>query len=173
MAISNEVLKKYVLGQPYDSKLLYATINEIVYLVIRRHYSKYENDTELVSLGFFKATKSLSASHVNPGSVLTSYVYTGVRNEIGNYLKREAKFSKRELTQYDNCVNSQSVLGDYLAEDSLNSRLNVLYSNFKMLGFDFKINLKGLLDGSEKEISGYKRFVLKAAFLRELSNRGR
>lgn len=171
MSIDSENLKRFVDTGKCDQKLLFQTLNEIVLLVIIRFYSKYIDDSELFSIGISKATTLLMSKHVNSSKNIVSFVFSGVRNEIGNSLKKEKKYPSREISVYD--ADSTGTAGDNLcAMDSIERRVYEYESHFSELGIQTNLDFKGILDGREKEVKGYERFMLRAAFLWELSGEG-
>jgi hypothetical protein len=168
VAIDNTNLKLFVDHKSYDDNLLLETLKEIVFLVINRHYNKYIEDTELMSLGLFKAVDLLKSDHVNTNCNIVSFVYSGVRNELGNYIKKENRFVKRSLSFSDIGEEETAVTGRFFAIDSLQKRLSKFSSNFKKLGIPIDVNVQREARGIGREPKGYEKFALKAAFLWEI-----
>lgn len=168
MSIDSENLKKFVDTGQCNQKLLFQTLNEIVFLVIIRYYSKYVDDTEIKSIGISKAITLLMSKYVNTSMNIVSFIFSGVRNEIGNSLKKEKKFPSREISVYDS--DPRDMVQDSLcAMDSIERRINRYESHFSELGISIHVDLNEIIEGREKEVEGYERFMLRAAFLWELS----
>lgn len=169
MSIDSDNLKRFVDTGKCNQKLLFQTLNEIVLLVVIRFYNNYLDDTEVFSLGITKATTLLMSKHVSSSKNLVSFVFSGVRNEIGNFLKKEKKFPSREISLYDSLDSEETVNGQLLAMDSIRQRVDEYESNLLNLGISIHLDFREIIEGTGKEVEGYERFMLRAAFLWELS----
>ena len=90
-------------------------LKELVKLVIYKHFDKYiDNSTiydDLFSIGMETCLKALgSGKFVKGKGKLFSYLYTGVRNYIGNYLSKNSRliFVDDELLD---CMNHTGYTG--------------------------------------------------------------
>lgn len=100
--ISQQQLKLYVEGRNstpealaergYSPEGLADTIREITFVVINRYYKwNMANVEEMVSLAACKAISLLSSPHVESNKNLVNLLFTGIRNEIGNQIKKDMR----------------------------------------------------------------------------------
>lgn len=176
MAIDNENLVKYVKKEKYDPILLDQTITEVTLLVLKRHYSQCIYDDEMLAVGRFKAIMLLNSDYASTQKLLTSFIFSGIRNEVGNILKKNKK-GTRLLQQYGeaiicNCTTDHSY-SEYDENEILKQEVDKIVNNFKILGIDLTDNFERFFHAyDEKELKGYSEFVLRAAFGRSLIRRG-
>lgn len=173
MAIDDCNLRNYVKGHKYDQKLLDQTITELVLLVLKRHYQQYLFDDELQSVGRTKAIFLLNSEHVNSREKLVNFLYTGIRNEIGNTIKREKrgtglKFDYNDeivFEDYTTCSGSE----DQMALSNIIEHMEPIVENLEDLGFNLEIEgLKKLYELKYEELPEFEAFVVKAAIARSL-----
>ena len=82
----------FTMGKQYDSELFTKAVISLSEVVVSRHFAQsLVSREDLIAVGVEKAIRSLRASHFNPQSNIRGYLYTGIRNEVGNYLKREQR----------------------------------------------------------------------------------
>lgn len=91
-----------------DGKLILSeynleAINNLVEVVVNKHFALYNEQEELISVGFLKCLELLEGHEFDPlkyphKSALKNFLYTGIRNEVGNYLYHNRNSKKEFLT---------------------------------------------------------------------------
>lgn len=107
----DEVYKDGVLDlSPYNLQAL----DNLVSVVVNKHFSLYNETEELRSIGMLKCIELLEGREFDPElyphpSALKNFLYTGIRNEVGNYIYHN-KNSKKEVLVDESTQNySESV----------------------------------------------------------------
>lgn len=172
MSIDNENLKDYANGGSYDPKLLEQTIQEVTLLVLKRHFQQCLFDEEIQSIGKFKAICLLNADHANSKENLVNFLYTGIRNEIGNTLKKE-KRGTGIVVEYDEALSygvpgNCSGIEEMQVSNKINENLKVIIENMEDLGFNLRIREVNLYELEELELSELEVFAIRAAVARAL-----
>ncbi len=105
-----------------DDELLYKNLSDLCSIIISRHFYANHNEREdLMSVGIIKALEMLNAGHWDPfKGRLMSFLYSGIRNDMHNYLYRV----------------SREVLCDEYHDDSRNS---VSIEDSDVLSIDYKL----------------------------------
>lgn len=97
-----------------DQDLLASKLITLAEIVVRKHfYSSINEKEDLVSIGVLKALTMISEGKFSTkkGNFAT-FIYTGMRNDMHNYLYHQNKFN---LVDIDTMIESGS--GDYYFED--------------------------------------------------------
>ena len=86
-----------------DRELLGGKLMWLAEIIIRKHfYASYRDKDDLVSVAVLKALSMLESGKwdKDKGSILT-YIYTGMRNEIHNYLYHQNKFKTVDIDEME------------------------------------------------------------------------
>jgi len=82
----------------YDEDSLYDTLQDIIRLVMKRHFPMDDKDPrkeDVICIGLLKCIDLMNSDHIKPEGNVISMFYSGVRNSIGNSLKSEARKAKK------------------------------------------------------------------------------
>lgn len=111
------------LGNPDALAQKIMTLAEIV---VRKHFYASENEKEdLRSIGILKAYTMLSEGNFdNSKGNLATYLYTGMRNDMHNYLYHQNKFN---LTDIDNLIEDGSE-DTYFQDDTVYLEYGLVHS---------------------------------------------
>lgn len=78
-------------NRKYDPRAFLETLDDIIRVVIRRHFP-YGDYEEFRSIGLERCIKLLRSDYVDLQSKsLLNFLYTGIRNEISNYIRSRQK----------------------------------------------------------------------------------
>lgn len=88
----------YAAGKPHHGETLASCLQSIAEAVVSIHYSGYPGRKELISIGIEKALTLLKADFFDPRKNIRGFLYTSIRNEVGNYLRKEARSVAVEST---------------------------------------------------------------------------
>ena len=168
MVIDSENIRKYILHEPYDEHLLFSTLQDIARLVIHRHFSShlYRFD-DLESLGIEKAVVMLQRADTSVHKNLVNFLYTGMRNSIGNDIKRERRYSSQD--QVDPFFTMERAADIRMSDlrESMLFHLREIVSRMRALGFDPRSRIQSCLEGSLRDPVVFE--AVKVASFRALS----
>lgn len=78
-------------GRDYNAEVLTECLFSLSEAVVSIHYSGYWDREEMVSVGVEKALSLLKEPYFEPSKNIRGFLYTGIRNEVGNYLRRNSR----------------------------------------------------------------------------------
>ena len=109
----NEI-KSLALGAPYDGEKLLKSLRDICDTVCHKHFREHIGDHDLYDAAICRVTHLLCKGVVDfryPASKCFSYLYTTVRNVIGNCLKSQV----REVAVTEVYSTGKSISGESIA----------------------------------------------------------
>jgi hypothetical protein len=149
VTIDVENLKKYLHEEPYDQPLLLSTLTDIAQLVIFRHFSShvYRLD-DLVSLGIEKAVVMLKRPDVKTGAKLVNFLYTGMRNTIGNDIKKEKRCYCNDMQEaVHGPVDASSDICVCDLREALGCHVSEMSNRLRALGHDPRKQIRSFFNG--------------------------
>lgn len=146
MTIDVNTLKSYVRREPYNEKFLWQTIKEITALVIKRHFSSFGYRDDFFSVATLKALTLLKAPYAVANNNLINFLYTGIRNEIGNNLRGEKnrKAAEEGLAE-EQAPNRSFELQGSLAMQDFIKQVNLISCNFRLCGIEIQSEVEDFL----------------------------
>jgi len=104
LSIDADNVKRYIRtlrgeeGLEYDEDSLYDTLQDIIRVVMKRHFPMDDRDPrkeDVISIGLVKCLELMHSEHIRIDGNVISMFYSGIRNSIGNSLKSAARKSKK------------------------------------------------------------------------------
>lgn len=86
-----EAMLGFAAGEPHCSATLAAAIRSLSEAVVRTYFAKFSDQEELISIGMAKSLELLRNPKFDPSLNPRSFLYTGIRNEVGNHLRRSSR----------------------------------------------------------------------------------
>lgn len=90
-AQEREAMIAFAKGESYHQEALADGLRSLSEAVVSIHYPTFPERTELVSIGIDRAISLLKAPFFDPRKNIRGFLYTGIRNEVGNHLRKEAR----------------------------------------------------------------------------------
>lgn len=91
--LETKAMIAYSTGGTYDQEILAKCLTSLSEAVVSKHYGSYRGREDLVSSGVLKALCLLRAPFFDPKKNVRGFLYTGIRNEVGNLLRRDSRTS--------------------------------------------------------------------------------
>lgn len=131
--IDQEPLRSYLRGEMYDTALLESTIRDVIKVVYGRYYKGYpELKEELANVGMEKAISLLHSEHADPTKNLVNFLFTGIRNEMSNFIRRSQKVP---LVPLDEAMQvSGGISANFLEVDDFREVLSGVLKSFAFVG---------------------------------------
>lgn len=176
MAIDNQNLVNYVSKNKFDANILQSTIQDISLIVIKRYYQQCMFDDEILAIGRYKALLLLNSEYANGQKNLVNFLFTGIRNEIGNTIKRNGK-ERDIMVDYNEAIYYDSFsFRHYTSEREalgrIQDNLKVILDNLELLGIDLSTFFDRFFnDPDESKLGTYGGFALRSAICRSLLQR--
>jgi hypothetical protein len=171
MSIYSETFSQYALGQSYDTKKLVESVKNIVKVVIDRHFNNYRYDEDIISIGTTKIFELLSSGYLDTSRNLVNVLYSGARNEICNYIKKEKRsyysYSSSEDDYY--CDDNYHISNTTEVLDNIENYLANVSDNFSIFG----VEINKLLDYYIKMLglTYYEKFALQVSLAKTIIRR--
>ena len=153
-------------------------LHQLAEIIVRKHfYASYEVKDELVSIGIVKAVKMINSDKFDPKKGnLCSFLYTGMRNDMHNWMYHRNKYNTVDFDSLASNLNTELSISDTYFEENiftidysyvylLCSRFFAAYSKDilnavvnKLLAYGFEID--GLIENLEpKKLPPLKRDI--------------
>jgi hypothetical protein len=172
MSIYPETFSQYASGQYYNTKKLVESVKNIVKVVIDRHFNNYRYDEDIISIGTTKIFELLSSGYLDTSRNLVNVLYSGARNEICNYIKKEKRsyyfYPSFEDDYY--CDDNYHISNTIEILDNIEKCLSDVSDNFSIV--DIEINKS--LDYYIKMLLGltyYEKFALQVSLAKTIIRR--
>lgn len=163
-----------------DENILANKLVTLAEIIVRKHFYASSNDSEdLISIGVLKALSMIKDNKfVKSKGNFASFLYTGMRNDMHNYLYHQNKFNTVDIDELaseivDNTVLEDMSTSDYTIEYSLIHTVCMkfapLYGDaieqqvvncIKESGFD----IVGMMDSSIPHTFSYCNDLLKDSY---------
>lgn len=145
MTVNVDNLRRYVNKEPCDEALLFSTLQEMAQIVVRTYFSSFRYmEEDLISLGVERAVTSAREGWVDGRRNLFNCFYTGMRNVIGNYLRREKRYRLVEKVEDWGQVESHGICD---LTEGFNKDLSEVAERVRMLGYDVRQDLQDYVKG--------------------------
>jgi len=156
-------------GEEYDEQLLWDTSTEIIRLVISRHFSSYRYlHDDMFSVGYEKIISLLRSGHVDPSRNLVNFLYTGIRNSVGNWLKQNdrQRRAEEEAKEENDRLRASSDVGIATENPDFVREVQILAKRFEHYVLSVPIELDRFLREGEWVRSPLAQLVIKVAAYR-------
>ena len=171
MSFDNGNILAYTQGKSFNSKHLQESLTGVARLVLRRHYGNHIHDEDLEALGVCKGLHLLKSSHVKKSGDLFNFLYAGMRNEIGNWLKREKRGSeiRKSDPPYFRQHGASFNLKKHPAFANLREGTKEILDRLRALGLDLSRETDRFFNTLDHTTLGeYAHFAIRASAVRTL-----
>ncbi len=124
-------LQDFATDRSYDATELVAYLSCLVASVISRHFTNCPGREDLRSVGMGKALQLLRAPHADFKRNISTFLYTGIRNEITNYVRREVLARTTEPALYRQSPITRSHEGSVVVRHLLAIELSKIIERFR------------------------------------------
>lgn len=164
MTIHSEELRKYADGLPYDEKKLVSTIDDIYNVVVGRYYRDYDKypqyAEDLRNKSHMKVYDLLKQAHIKKGVNLVNTVFSGIRNEIGNFLKRKSIAVENMVANFVDGEEGAGFTGarSFDINEVFKFQQEITIKNFTMVGVTVK-RIDNIIDAVKSmcESTGFQK----------------
>ena len=142
-------------------------LENLVNVVVNKHFSHYNELEDLVSVGLLKCIELLEVNAFDPvkypaKSALKNFLYTGIRNEVGNYIYHNKNNKKEVVTDIvpinafdmmDRSLSINNLLDKFIKKHNLD--VNTFTYYLKCVGLPIKSSVHSLEGVNEYAYNKY------------------
>jgi hypothetical protein len=171
--IHTDALIAFAKNERYNQTLFMESLNDIIRLVVKRHFP-YGDEEEFYSVATLKCIALLRSEYVDLSPKrLVSFLYTGSRNEISNFVRSQKRLdSMSRLEQLEPTTLAKIEASQPIISNTEAPSIEIFFKKehdralqyFHRLGFDFTDDTKAFATTLSLDSCGrYYRIIVRAS----------